>query len=78
MRRIKSPQEKGFTIPVKRRAGQPGVYKKGWAKSLTPINGKIRVCFDSGKTSQWDSENTMHEPAGFNPIWRIELETKND
>ena len=78
MRRIKSPQEKGYTIPVKRRAGQPGVYKKGYAKSLEPVNGKIKVCFDDGKTSLWDAENTMHEPLGFIPIWQIELETLND
>ena len=78
MRRIKTPQEKGYTIPVKRRAGRPGVYIKGWAKSLTPVTGKIKVCFDSGKASQWDAENTIHEPRGFIPIWRIDLETLNN
>ncbi len=71
MRRIKSPQEKGYLIPVKRPAGRPGVYKKGWAKSLTPINGKIKICFDSGKTSQWDFENT-EIIENYNIVWSSE------
>lgn len=75
--RIKSPQEKGYTIPVKRRKSA-GVYSKAYAKSLEPVKGKIMVCFDNGKKSNWDAENTIHEPAGFNPIWQIELETLND
>ena len=57
MRRIKSPQEKGYLIPVKRRRAA-GIYAKAWAKSLEPVNGKITVCFDSGRRSVWDAENT--------------------
>lgn len=74
---MKTPQEKGYTIPVKRRKSA-GVYAKAYAKSLEPVKGKIMVCFDSGKRSYWEIENTIHEPAGFTPIFTIELETKND
>ena len=77
MRHIKTPQERGYTIPVKRRKSA-GIYAKAYAKSLEPVKGKIMVCFDSGRKSNWDAENTIHEPRGFNPIWRIDLETLND
>lgn len=63
----KSPQEKGFTIPVKRKIG-PGRYQKGFAKSLEPVNGKIAVCYDSGKRSTWSVQVTIHVPEGFEPI----------
>ena len=60
----KKPHEKGFTIPVKRKIGT-GRYQKAWAKSLTPVNGKIPVRFDSGRRSTWLEGNTIHEPLGF-------------
>lgn len=63
---LKTPQEKGFTIPVKRKIGL-GRYQKGWAKSLVPINGKIKIRFDSGRRSSWAAEITEHEPRGFTP-----------
>lgn len=66
----KTPHEKGFTIPVKRQLG-PGRFQKGWARSLEPVNGKIQVCYDSGKRSSWSKEVTIHEPLGFEPIATI-------
>lgn len=63
----KTPSEKGFVIPVKRKLSE-GRYQKAYARSLTPKDGKIQVCFDSGKRSTWSEESTIHEPKGFNPI----------
>ena len=77
VKRIKSPQERGYLIPVKR-FKSAGLYAKAYAKSLEPVKGKIMVCFDNGKKSNWDAENTIYEPLGFNPIFTIELETLND
>lgn len=67
---MKTPAERGFSIPVKRRL-ETGRYQKGWAKSLTPVNGKVLICFDSGKRSAWSADVTIHEPLGFEPINNI-------
>ena len=61
----KTPHEKGFIIPVKRRLG-PGRYQKAWARSMDPVNGKIQVCYDDGKRSTWSEEVAIYEPLGFN------------
>jgi len=64
----KSPHEKGYNIPVKRRL-EPGKYAIAYAKTLTPAqDGKIKVCMPSGKLSRWDEKVTIHEPQGFKPI----------
>ncbi len=64
----KSPQEKGFIIPVKRRLSN-GRYQKGWAKSLEPDErNNIVICYDNGKRSTWSINVTIHEPLGFDPI----------
>lgn len=61
----KPPHEKGFTIPVMKSI-RPGVYAKGFVKTLDPDkNGNLRVCYDSGKTSTWKADTTIHVPEGF-------------
>jgi hypothetical protein len=62
---LKRVHDSGFNIPVKRKIGL-GRYQKGWAKSLVPVNGKIKIRFDSGRRSSWAAEVTEHEPRGFN------------
>ena len=57
MKRIRSPQERGYLIPVMR-LKTAGTYAKAYAKTLEPVNGRIKVCFDSGSVSTWDAENT--------------------
>lgn len=62
---MRTIQEKGYIIPVKRKLSD-GVYKKAHARSLEPnIRGNVKVAFDSGKTSEWSHLVTIHEPAGF-------------
>jgi len=61
---MKTPIEKGYSIPVKKQI-EKGKYRIAYAKSLTPIKGKIKICYDSGKTSEWDADKTIHEPLGF-------------
>jgi hypothetical protein len=64
-------EERGYSIPVKRRLSA-GVFKKAHARSLEPnTRGNIVVAFDSGRTSEWSSEITIHEPAGFKIRTRI-------
>ncbi len=61
----KSPEEKGYLIPVQRKIAK-GKYQKAFAKSLTPNkNGMIRVCYDDGTSSSWTAKNTIHVPQGF-------------
>lgn len=67
IRAIKTPQERGFNIPVMFKIGE-GRYKKAFARSLVTKNGKIIVCYDSGRRSSWDTKNTIHVPQGFNEI----------
>jgi hypothetical protein len=76
----KTPQEKGFIIPVKRKLGtNPGRYQKAWAKSLEPNKqNKISVCFDDGRRSTWSVDITIHEPLGFDPVASICCECSAD
>ena len=61
MRRKKTPQERGFTLPVKRKLAT-GRYQKAWAKSLVPDEDeKIPVCFDSGRLSSWRAIVTLED-----------------
>jgi len=62
---MKTAQEKGFTIPVKRRIEQ-GRYVAAYAKTLEPDrNGQIQVCYPEGKRSSWNQKSCIHEPQGF-------------
>lgn len=58
--------KRDYRIPVKKKV-VPGIYKKAFARSLTPdSNGKISICYPSGKKSKWDSITTLYEKRGFN------------
>jgi len=54
----KTPQERGYTIPVVRKLA-PGRYQKAYANPVTTQAGKVRVCFDSGRTSQWPEQDAI-------------------
>ena len=73
----KTPQQRGYNIPVMLRI-RKGVYKKAWARTLDPDkNGNVKVCYESGKVSAWNDDKVIRETHNFRPI-RMKLLNNNN
>ena len=60
----KSNAELGYSIPVMRKM-ETGRYAFGYAKSLTPVKGQIKVRTSDLQSTSWLATSVIEVPEGF-------------
>ena len=64
MAKKKSNAELGYIIPVMRRV-EHGRYAFGYAKSLEPVKGQIKVRTSDLQSTSWLATSVIHVPEDF-------------